>query len=129
VSGELRVSRASQDVAATVELITAALEQRGITLFATIDHAAGAHRTGLELADEVVLVFGSPATGTALMQADPRAGLDLPLRMLVWSQDGATNIAYRDPRGLAEDYNVAAHGDVLDKLAAVLSQLAIEAAG
>jgi uncharacterized protein (DUF302 family) len=61
------------------------------------DHAAGARTVGLELPDEVVLVFGSPTAGTPLMQADPRAGIDLPLRILVWSDDGGTRVAFRDP--------------------------------
>ena len=128
MSGELVVTQAARDVAATVKLLIAALERRGITLFATIDHAAGARGAGLELNDEIVLVFGSPATGTELIQADPRAGLDLPLRMLIWSQEGTTNIAYRDPRGLADDYDLAAHGAVLGKLGGVLAQLTAEIA-
>ena len=124
MSGELIITRAARDVAATVELLTDELARRGITLFATVDHAAGARAAGLQLDDEVLLVFGSPATGTELMRADPRAGLDLPLRMLVWSQAGTTNVAYRDPRGLAADYDLAGHDEVLGTLAGVLAQLA-----
>lgn len=88
----------------TVELLTAALQARGITLFATVDHAAGARGAGLELEDEVLLLFGNPAVGTALMVADPRTGIDLPLRMLVWNRDGVTRVAYQDPRTLADRY-------------------------
>lgn len=128
MSGELVITRAGRDVAATVTLLTAALARRGIALFATIDHAAGARAAGLELNDEVLLIFGSPAVGTVLMQADPHSGLDLPLRMLVWTQDGTTSVAYRDPRGLADDHHLAAHGEVLGKLSGVLAQLAAEAA-
>jgi uncharacterized protein (DUF302 family) len=72
------------DVAAVVDLLTQALQARGVTLFATIDHAGGARAAGLELDDEeVLLVFGSPSVGTALMQADLQVGYDLPLRMLI----------------------------------------------
>ena len=63
------------------------------------------------------------------MQADPRAGLDLPLRMLVWSADGQTRIAFRDQHRLADDYDVAARGAVLDKLNGLLAHLAADAAG
>lgn len=129
MSGELVVTRAAQDVAATVTLLEAALQRRGITLFATVDHAAAAREAGLELNDEVLLLFGSPATGTGLMQADPRVGLALPLRMLVWSEDGTTRTAFRDPRGLADDYDLAGHGEVLGKLGGLLAQLAAEVAG
>lgn len=129
MSDDLVARQSVHTVPATVELLTAALDRRGITLFATIDHAAGARRAGLELQDEVLLVFGNPAAGTSLMQADPRAGLDLPLRMLVWSQAGATSIAFRDPRGLARDFDLAAHRDVLGNLGGLLEQLAAEVAG
>ena len=129
MSGGLVIRRSAHDVASTVELLTAALDRLGVTVFATIDHAAGARQAGLALDDEVLLVFGSPAVGTELMQADPRAGLDLPLRMLIWSQAGTTNIAFRDPRGMADDHDLAAHVEVLGNLGGLLERLAAEVAG
>jgi uncharacterized protein (DUF302 family) len=117
------------DVATTVRLLSAALQQRKITLFATIDHGAGAREAGLPLSDEVVLVLGNPAAGTPLMQADPRAGIDLPLRILVWSQDGETRIAFRDPRSMADDFALADRLDTLAKLRAVLDGLVAEVTG
>jgi uncharacterized protein (DUF302 family) len=129
VSADLIEAEVPGDVAATVERITAGLRERGVTLFATIDHAAGARAVGLAMPDEVVLVFGNPAGGTALMQADPRAGIDLPLRMLVWSPSGATRVAYRDPDELADEFAVDGARDTLGRLRGLLDQLAAEAAG
>lgn len=123
MAGTLVTARSVHDVATTVDLVSAELRRRGVRLFAVIDHAAGAGDAGLELADEVVLVFGSPAVGTALMQADPRAGLDLPLRLLVWSDDGTTRLAFRDPRALADDFAVGDRADVLDGLRRLLDHL------
>ncbi len=117
------VAESAHDVATTVERITGALRDRGVRLFATIDHAAGAREAGLELADEVVLVFGNPAVGTALMQADARAGLDLPLRLLVWSGGGTTRVAFRDPRTLTADFAVGERAAVLDALRGLLDHL------
>ena len=117
---------APHDVATTVTLLTSALRRRDITLFATIDHAEGARRAGLELDDEVVMIFGNPLAGTALMQADPRAGLDLPLRILVWAQAGETRLAFHDPHALADDYALAGREDTLGKLRAVLDGLVAE---
>src|SRR3954467_1643555 len=68
MSAGLVEATAPSDVATAVARLTAALDDRGITVFATIDHAAGARAVGLELADEVVVVFGSPAGGTPVMQ-------------------------------------------------------------
>jgi uncharacterized protein (DUF302 family) len=127
VSEQLQVSEVPGDVASVVARLTSGLRARQVEVFATIDHAAGARRAGLELADEVLLVFGNPAVGTALMQADPRCGIDLPLRVLVWSQDGVTRVAHEDPTRLADRYAVASEQAVLGKLAALLEQLVAEA--
>jgi uncharacterized protein (DUF302 family) len=111
------------DVASVVELLQEALDARDVRLFAAIDHAVGARSVGLELPDEVLLIFGNPAVGTALMQVDPRAGLDLPLRMLVWSQDGTTRIGYDDPVELAARYAIERQEATLSKLHTLLTDL------
>jgi uncharacterized protein (DUF302 family) len=112
------------DVPTAVARIEKTLDRLGVAVFARIDHAAGARAAGLELADEVVLVFGDPAVGTALMSADPRVGIDLPLRMLVWAEDGRTRVGYRDPRGLAVDPGSAELAAVLGKMNGLLERLA-----
>lgn len=117
------------DVGTTVDRVVAGLGRRGVPLFATIDHAAGARAAGLALDDEVVLVFGNAKVGTALMQADRRAGLDLPLRLLVWSSDGVTRVAFHDPHDLAAAHDLAGRTDVLDTLRHVLDALVAEAVG
>ncbi len=127
MSDQLQVSEVPGDVASAVDGLTAGLRDRGVEVFATIDHAAGARAAGLDLPDEVLLVFGNPAVGTALMQADPRSGVDLPLRMLVWSQDGATRLAYQDPAVLADRYEVGSEQATLDRLRGLLEQLVAEA--
>ena len=121
-----RVSSAT--VAETVQRLIDALEARKITIFARIDHAEGARRVGLELPAEIVIIFGNPQAGTPLMQQDATVGIELPLRMLVWDDDGATKIAYHDPRALAVHYALEA-GARLDAMLQLLESLAHEAAG
>ena len=125
---KLTIVDVESDVPTAVARIEKALDRLGVTVFAKIDHAAGARAAGLELADEVVLVFGDPAVGTALMQADPQVGIDLPLRMLVWAEDGRTRVGYRDPRGLAVDPASAEVATVLGKMNGLLGRVAREAA-
>jgi len=120
---------ASTDVISTVERIANAIDEAGLTVFARIDHAAGARAVGLELPDEVVLVFGDPAAGTLLMQVDPQVGLDLPLRMLVWARGYRTAVGYRDPHRLDIDNAPASVRPVLDKMTGLLERLARAAAG
>jgi uncharacterized protein (DUF302 family) len=117
------VSTAGADVPTTVARLLVALDERGIEVFANFDHAAGARAVGLELADEVVVVFGAPAVGTALMQADPRCGVELPLRMLVWSDGGTTTLGYEDPRRLADRYELETVTETLDRMAGLLAAL------
>ena len=125
---ELTIVEVDGDVPSAVARIEHALHESGITVFARIDHGAGARAAGLELPDEVVLVFGDPAVGTRLMQADPRVGLDLPLRMLVWARDGRTAVGYRDPRGLDVTPAPAAVRTVLEAMHGLLDRVAHVAA-
>jgi uncharacterized protein (DUF302 family) len=117
-----------QPVEATIDRLLAALENRGIQLLARVEHARAARAVGLELADEQVLIFGNPRVGTLLMQADPTVGYELPMRMLVWDEAGQTTVAYRDPRELRSDYQLADSADVLERMAALLEAIAAEAA-
>lgn len=114
-------------VAETAARIVAELERRSITLFAKIDHAAGARAVGLSLGDEVVLVFGNPQAGTPLMQANPLVGLDLPLRILVCERAGETVIAYHDPAELEAEYGLADRAR-LEAMGSLLAALAAAAA-
>src|SRR5260370_34815957 len=79
-----------------------ALDAHGLQLFARIDHAAGARKADVELEANVLLIFGNPGVRTPLMQADPRVGIELPLRMLIWQDPGGTPVCSLDPRGRAE---------------------------
>lgn len=96
-------------VAETMERIEALLKQRGIMVFARIDFSADAARAGLSMRPEQLLIFGNPKAGTPLMLAAPVAGLDLPLKALVWeAADGAVWIAYNDPQYVVRRHALAA---------------------
>ena len=113
----------------TVDSLRAELDRRGVTVFAVYDHAANAREVGLTLADEVVIVFGSPAVGTALMLEDPDVGYDLPLRVLVRDDHGVTRVAYRDPAALVDDYALPGSRATVQQLSALLHGLAEVARG
>lgn len=122
------VTDSSSAYTPTIEALIAAIERRGLTVFARVDHAGGARAAGLELADEELIVFGNPQAGTPLMQSDPRVGIELPLKLLVWSERGRALIGYDDPRELAKSYDVAEHAAILEQMAGLLGELAAEAA-
>jgi uncharacterized protein (DUF302 family) len=123
----LTIIESVHSVPATVDLVIAALGRRGITVFARIDHAAGARKAGLELADEEVLIFGDPRVGTRLMQADAAVGYELPLRLLVWDAGGQTRIGYRRQMELPDDFAVADQIETLRRMETLLEQITAEA--
>jgi len=106
-----------------------AIERSGLTVFARIDHAAAAREVGLELAEEEVVLFGSPRAGTPLMQSDRRVGIELPLRMLVWREGEEVLLGHHDPRDLSGSYDLAEQRASLEQMARLLDELAAEAAG
>jgi uncharacterized protein (DUF302 family) len=80
----------------TVERLVRAIANGGMTIFATIDHAANARDIGVTMPPATVLIYGNPKGGTPIMLATPRAALDLPLRVLVRErEDGTAAIAFR----------------------------------
>ncbi|WP_166296969.1 DUF302 domain-containing protein [Bradyrhizobium sp. 2S1] len=92
----------------TADRLKSELEARGLTLFAQIDHAAGADGAGLALRPTELFVFGNAKGGTPLMQATQTIGIDLPLKALVWQDAGGdTWLSYNDPAWLAERHGVA----------------------
>ena len=105
-----------------------ALDAHRLQLFARIDHATGARKADVELEPNVLLIFGNTRVGTPLMQADPRVGIELPLRMLIWQDPDGTHLGYLDPRERADRYALDGHQQTLDRQTAVLTKLAAAAA-
>ena len=112
------------DFATTNARLQAAIESRGLTLFNTIDHAAGAAKVDLELAPNTLYIFGNPKAGTPLMIANPDMGLHLPLKANVREQDGQVIVAVSDIRALATE-----PAPVVNKVAETLAAIQAEAAG
>jgi uncharacterized protein (DUF302 family) len=125
----MTVTRSRDGYAETSARLLDAIQARGLRVFARIDHAAAAREAGLALSEEEVVVFGSPKAGTPLMQDDPRIGIELPLRMLIWREGSSTMLGYNDPRELVDRYSVAEHARTLDEMSSLLAALASEAAG
>jgi uncharacterized protein (DUF302 family) len=104
-TGIVRIPSA-HSVRETADRLEARLKARGVLVFARIDFSGDAARAGLTMRPEQLLIFGNPKAGTPLMVAVPTAGLDLPIKALIWeSADGSVAIAYNDPQ-----YVVRRHG-------------------
>ncbi len=104
-------------VADTVSHLTDLIAARGLTLFGVIDQRAAAREAGQDLRDTVLVLFGSPAAGTPVMGAVPLAALDLPLKVLIWDDEGQTTVSYTAPATIAARY--ALSDDLAARLAAI----------
>ena len=79
------------------------LKDKGITVFALIDHSGEAEKAGLKMRPTQLLVFGSPKSGTPLMVAAPRLAIDLPLKALAWQDEkGQGGLSYNAPEYLQQ---------------------------
>jgi len=106
---ELVTKASPRSVADTIARFSEVLAAKGVKLFAVIDHSGEAAAVGLELRDTKVVIFGAPQAGTAVMQAVPVAALDLPLKVLVWDDEGQTKLTYTAPAALAARYGLGDH--------------------
>jgi len=112
---EIVTKLSPRSVADTVARLEAVVAEKGVKLFAEIDHSGEARTVGLELPETKVVIFGSPQAGTPVMQAAPLAALDLPLKVLVWADGEQTKVSYTSPAALGARYGLS------DELAARLA--------
>src|SRR6201987_329268 len=113
----------------TMNRFEAEVRARGMTVFAHIDHAAGAAAVGLPLRPAELLIFRNARTGTPLMQSAQTLGIDPPLKALVWQDPSGTAwLSYNDPAFLARRHGLAGVGNTtVKRLAAALEAIATKA--
>jgi uncharacterized protein (DUF302 family) len=110
----------------TMDRLEKEIKARGLTIFARVDHSAGAAEVGLTLRPTELLIFGNAKGGTPLMQANQTVGIDLPLKALVW-QDGSgkTWLSYNAPSWLVKRHALGTEvNPTVDAMAALLSAVA-----
>lgn len=112
----------------TMDRLEAAVTGAGATVFARIDHAAGSKRVEMDLRPTQVLLFGNPNLGTPAMIAAQTAGLDLPLRVLVYADpEGVVHVAYHNPDTLAADHGLPSDAPYLGMMSGALDKLTAQA--
>ena len=109
----------------TMDRLETAVKAKGMTVFARIDHAAGAAAAGLSLRPTAVLIFGNARGGTPLMQSVQTIGIDLPLKALVWQDmSGETWLSYNDPAWLAQRHGLGGTESVVGIVTAAMDAVA-----
>ena len=106
-----------RSVAETVSRLPGILAATGLKVFAVIDQSAEASQVSMPLRETTLVLFGNPAAGTPVMVAAPMSALDLPLKVLIWDDEGQTKVTYYAPATLAARHHLDA--DLAARLAAV----------
>lgn len=115
--------QSAHGVYATIDRLQSILEEKGLTIFADIDHSAGAKRAGLDLRPTRLLIFGNPKLGTPLMQASPTTALDLPQKAVAYrDEEGKVWLVYNDPSYMKSRHGIEGRDEVLAKVAGALGK-------
>lgn len=105
-AGDFIIKDSKNTVDITVEKIQTIVKSKGMGVFGIVDHKANAKQVGLEMSEAKVIIFGNPKLGTKIMQKDIKAGLDLPIKILVYSDNRETKIQYLNPKTLEKRYDL-----------------------
>ena len=120
----LVTKKSAHSVAQTLDRLEGALKDKGIVVFARIDHTAGAKKAGMSLRSTELLIFGNPKLGTPLMQSKQTIGIDLPLKVLAWEdENGQVWLTYNAPDFLANRHGITDRAQVLTKMTEALQKL------
>ena len=110
-------------VGETADRLVAAVEGAGATVVARIDHSGAAASVEMDLPEAVLLIFGNPRVGTPVMQQDLRAGLVLPLRVLVHADGDGAAITYQNPAALFDGLSVDLGSEAAKRIGGALGNL------
>ena len=107
----------------TVTALQKELNNRGITIFATIDHKKAAEAVGESMPPATVLIVGNPKVGTALMQENPRLAIELPLKILIYEENKTVKIRYEKIAAMGEKYHIKQNFATAEKIDSAMQQL------
>jgi len=117
--------KSAHDVKTTADRLEKILGEKGMTVFARIDHAAGAKKVDQELRPTELIIFGNPQVGTLLMQCQQSVGIDLPLKALIWEDEsGQAWLSYDSPELIKSKHNVEGCDPVFEKVKGALGNFA-----
>jgi uncharacterized protein (DUF302 family) len=120
----------SHSAEATADRLESVLLEKNMKVFSRIDHAAGAASAGEALRPTILIIFGNPKVGTALLKCGQTAGIDLPLKALIWEDEkGQVKFTYNDPNFIADRHGITNCGPVLEKMKGALKAFGEKATG
>lgn len=116
VEDNLQVSHSEKPVDQVVQELIEEMEKNGLKISSVINHSEAAEEVALELKPNTLIIFGKPTIGTQLIECDPRMGIELPLKILVWEErDGSTQVGFWRMGRYVEYYELDSCEEVLEK--------------
>ena len=119
----LVIKASNYSVQETMDRFEKIVKDKGFNDVARVNHAAAAIKSGSTLRPTELLIFGNPVLGTQLMQSNQTAGIDLPLKVLIWEdENGAVTLSYNDPAWLKKRHGITDRDKVFTKMAGALNK-------
>ncbi|HEC18950.1 MAG TPA: DUF302 domain-containing protein [Gammaproteobacteria bacterium] len=116
--------KSAHSVKDTLDRLEAVLKKKGLTIFARVNHGAGAKKSGIELRPTELLLFGNPKLGSHLLTSKQTAGIDLPMKALAWEDEkGQVWLTYNDPAYVAERHGITDREKIVTKMTGALQKL------
>lgn len=126
-ASELIVKTGELSVDNTIAKIKKIIDKKeGVGVFTVVDHKKNAQGIGMDMHEAQVIIFGNPKMGTKIMKSDPLAAIDLPLKVLVYSEGGTTKIVYRNPQEWRKNFKLD-KCKLIDKMSAALDKITTKA--
>lgn len=118
---DIVTKESARSVVETIDVLQAALEEKGIGIMGRVDHQENAKKAGLDLPPTLLLIFGNPKLGTPLMQENRAIGLDLPMKALAWEdKDGKVYLSYTAPAALKDRHDIDDKDEIFAKMTKAL---------
>jgi len=123
--GTLMTQASKHGFSETQARLEAVLKEKGLTIFAKIDHADGAQKVGLKMQPATVTIFGNPKGGTPFMVASPEAAIDFPLKALLWEDaSGKVFLSYNTMSTIVARHHIIGLDEMTKKLDGLLAAIA-----
>lgn len=118
----LIMKRSPYSVSETIKRLENLLRKKGFTIFAIVDHWAGAKKSGIKLRPTKLLIFGNPKVGSHFFTSKQTAGIDLPMKALAWKDaKGKVWLAYNDPKYIAKRHGIGNRAEIVKKMTGALN--------
>lgn len=122
MSNGLIMKRSPYSVSKTIQRLENVLRKKGFTIFAVVDHYAGANKAGIKLRPTKLLIFGNPKVGSHFFTSNQTAGIDLPMKALAWKDaKGQVWLAYNDPKYIAKRHGIRNRPAIVKKMTGALN--------